>query len=485
VIVGAVLLWLGACSQQAAPSDAGAKSKAKPKASADAGMSRADAGKSPADPRAMDAGADAAAKAPAGCRSDSDCAALGKRCDRSTGDCVDSDAGAGGTSGAGGSGGVSGASGAGGSPSDAGACSPALTSIVPGNLLIIFDQSSSMQEAWQSTTKLEAAKQALIDTISAHKDSLTVGAIFLPYAEANPTSVCIIGAGGSWVQPIDGVGNIPFRPASDFLEAFNAHWSMAGAGTGLGTPLNEAFDRADVALRAARTNASLSGRFAVLVFTDGMPNCSPDPAATGTPTKPEPNRAADWLTQGVATYVIGLPGADGVMYLNDIALNGGSGMALNLTDPGALPTALGDLIERAVLQPGVSGSADPDCGGCSPACVAPTSCINGTCACPAVGRVLCNGTCIWTTSDDMNCGACGNACMGGTTCCASKCVDTKSDKANCGGCGQVCVSTTSTSCSGGACKCGGIAACKSPQTCTVGGSIDGGLFVDAGTGTCG
>ena len=31
-------------------------------------------------------------------------------------------------------------------------------------------------------------------------------------------------------------------------------------------------------------------------------------------------------------------------------------------------------------------------------------------SCPAAGEVLCNGACVDTSSNPMNCGTCGNAC---------------------------------------------------------------------------
>jgi hypothetical protein len=141
--------------------------------------------------------------------------------------------------------------------------------------------------------------------------------------------------------------------APAFLTAFNSHSTMfpagaaSGAGGGRGTPLNEAFDRADLALKAAQP--TLMGQIAVLVFTDGMPNCTPDPTVTMVPTKAEPQRAADWFTQSnVLTYVVGLPGADGVTYLNDIATNGGTGMYITPDSPMTLTTKLMEIVQQQI-----------------------------------------------------------------------------------------------------------------------------------------
>lgn len=99
----------------------------------------------------------------------------------------------------------------------------------------------------------------------------------------------------------------------------------------------------------------------------------------------------------------------------------------------------------------------------------------------------CSGTCVELTSDNLNCGACGNACAAGKVCsagacavtcaaglvdCGGKCVDPMTDRAFCGASG---------SCTGGSAG----AACDSGQVCSAGAcalSCQPGL-VDCG-GTC-
>ena len=66
--------------------------------------------------------------------------------------------------------------------------------------------------------------------------------------------------------------------------------------------------------------------------------------------------------------------------------------------------------------------------------------------CP-VSTILCNGTCINTSVDPLNCGSCGNACPAGTACvkgncsclvglelCNGTCTETSFDSRNCGSC---------------------------------------------------
>src|SRR5262249_47254414 len=140
--------------------------------------------------------------------------------------------------------------------------------------------------------------------------------------------------------------NIPMMAGAQFLSAFSTHWSSMGKG-GSGTPLNEAFDRADVALKAIAP--TLTGKLAVLVFTDGQPNCTPDPTATRIPTKSEPQHAADWFVQNIQTFMVGLPGAQGVQLLNDIAVNGGTGQYITPDDPTVLAEKLKEVIQQQVM----------------------------------------------------------------------------------------------------------------------------------------
>jgi len=73
--------------------------------------------------------------------------------------------------------------------------------------------------------------------------------------------------------------------------------------------------------------------------------------------------------------------------------------------------------------------------------------------CPT-GQTECDGTCVDTDSDGMNCGACGTVCGAGEVCdgagtcavscgtgltdCSGSCIDTANNPAHCGGCGMAC-----------------------------------------------
>lgn len=104
----------------------------------------------------------------------------------------------------------------------------------------------------------------------------------------------------------------------------------------------------------------------------------------------------------------------------------------------------------------VNCAKDADCAAqgaglkCSPAGACVTACT-GTCA---GGKECCNGLCLDTKSDPLNCNACGAACTGANTaCCAGACTDPLTSKTNCGQCGASCSTTNgSPYCQGGSCK---------------------------------
>jgi hypothetical protein len=57
-------------------------------------------------------------------------------------------------------------------------------------------------------------------------------------------------------------------------------------------------------------------------------------------------------------------------------------------------------------------SSDPlNCGACGKACLANQRCENGTCMCPE-GTVDCDGDCVDIAVDPRNCGSCGRKCPG-------------------------------------------------------------------------
>jgi Cys-rich repeat protein len=80
------------------------------------------------------------------------------------------------------------------------------------------------------------------------------------------------------------------------------------------------------------------------------------------------------------------------------------------------------------------------CGGvsgaykCAPGCKA-----DGECSPDGGTKLCCSHACTDSGSDANNCGACGNKCPTGQSCCGGICADTQMGNTNnCGACGQVC-----------------------------------------------
>ena len=244
----------------------------------------------------------------------------------------------------------------------------------PGNLLIVFDQSGSMEQDWPAamTSKMEAAKRALVAAITPLQDEVTVGAVFLPtancyYPGASTNSsqnyqdavALAMSLGlepapppealdGNAVPAIDDPSQINFMPGPAFLQAWNDHWTNHFmSGVYIGTPLQEAFDRAEEAIAAARQNMTLAGtgQVAVVTFTDGEPNCFPLESVTMRPTMDAAARSAGWLGMSIKTHVVGLPGAnEGMATLNGIAQSGGTMQYLDPANPAELEARLREVI---------------------------------------------------------------------------------------------------------------------------------------------
>jgi hypothetical protein len=62
-----------------------------------------------------------------------------------------------------------------------------------------------------------------------------------------------------------------------------------------------------------------------------------------------------------------------------------------------------------------------NCGGCGIACGGGTTCAAGTCLCPASLPTACGGRCVDGRSDPANCGSCDNRCASGQRCEAGRC----------------------------------------------------------------
>lgn len=96
------------------------------------------------------------------------------------------------------------------------------------------------------------------------------------------------------------------------------------------------------------------------------------------------------------------------------------------------------------------------CGACWNACEGGSLCIDGVCqcgsggSCPA-GQTCCGSGCIDLKTDRNNCGFCGFPCALGQTCCNGRCTDIRTDIDNCRTCGNACPGDRNSTTSNVAC----------------------------------
>lgn len=232
----------------------------------------------------------------------------------------------------------------------------------PGNLLVIFDRSSSMSQRFPgSNSRLDAVTDALLDSIAPFLceprgpdetpciESLTVGAILFPSGQP-PIDLALEGLNGTPpcapVAPLQASSQIDWRLATEFVDAWNVYWAPNSRNNALygQTPIPRAFERADSALRAS----TLPGKTAVLFLTDGESNCGGSLADYHLPGPNPVDMAADWLTRDIKTYVVSVGGFASGQFNDLVAVAGGTDAALNPTDSAQLANAFSSILNETV-----------------------------------------------------------------------------------------------------------------------------------------
>lgn len=142
--------------------------------------------------------------------------------------------------------------------------------------------------------------------------------------------------------------------------------------------------------------------------------------------------------------------------------------------------------------PLLDGSSSTSGADASEAGTSGQTCSTGGCACPLY-HALCKGTCIPTSSDPTNCGACDVKCAGAQVCaagacvaacvpglvaCDHRCVDLQNDSDYCGDCATRCGS--GEGCVAGVCV-DAVALGAPPASCASGGPP---IVIDAGRARC-
>jgi hypothetical protein len=226
----------------------------------------------------------------------------------------------------------------------------------PGNVLLVFDRSGSMADDWNGDSRWESAGAAIENALTPLAGILTVGSVFFPSSDPDAPARCVdptgiacifvpwlvVPGGTCGVNAIAESDQIAFREGPAFLSAFaggaNTAPLYAPIPGGL-TPLMEGLQQAEAAL----ASSMLTGTTAVVVITDGDPNCDWDAGASR-------QIVSGWQARGIATHVIGLPGLSGTGegVLNDLAEAGGTGTYITPSDSAALEQKLRQIAMETV-----------------------------------------------------------------------------------------------------------------------------------------
>lgn len=250
--------------------------------------------------------------------------------------------------------GLGGAPSNGGAPSDCGGYALEAQPVTePGNVVVLFDQSWTMGEPWSdpatgtSGAKHFVAGDALIQAIAPLQNQLSAGAIFFPTVPA-PGFLDLCPAD---VAPLNAPPQIPIVTGATFVQRWGQHFAPPWS-TVLGTPLNKALREADIALQNPPP-----GKTVVVIFTDGHWTCMDN---TEVPT------VAALRARGIDTYVVGLPGAYGIVQLDQLAQAGGTaapGCTANCfllpSDPTQLQAQLSNIVTTTLSIDDCTFAFDP------------------------------------------------------------------------------------------------------------------------------
>jgi hypothetical protein len=210
--------------------------------------------------------------------------------------------------------------------------------VTKGNVLVLFDQSSSMKQEWDNgVMRYQVAKEALEAALGDFKQTLTVGTLFFP-STVGP-GLPMMGEADcpdGWVEPINEPPQIPLVDATTFLGTFSAHFGPAFS-TIKTTPIPDVLEEAVAALPDP---APMPGKRIVVLVSDGGTTCGEDDMEQ--PVKTLADR-------GIPLWVIGLPGsAASSDTLNLLATWGGTKAPLTPSDGTALKDAFASTVETTI-----------------------------------------------------------------------------------------------------------------------------------------
>jgi hypothetical protein len=220
----------------------------------------------------------------------------------------------------------------------------------PPNVYFVIDRSGSMQEVVGGRMKYDAVASASVALVRRLGSQVNVGAAVFPATIVNPDATCETGVEVFATRPGDPLSNSTCNTDGDVTRAFSRSITLASGTLPLGgTPTGATL------ARLLPTLTALPGRTAVILATDGGPNCNPDAKCDASKCIPNierdpacvdgvnccgpalggPTACLDDVAtlsavralaeRGIKTYVVGIPGsAPYASLLEEMARSGGT-----------------------------------------------------------------------------------------------------------------------------------------------------------------
>jgi len=222
----------------------------------------------------------------------------------------------------------------------------------PGNILIIFDRSVSMNTSdFNGMTRFDAANIALLTAIDPFTcadagvnpdgtpctDPLTIATVLFPQNGGSGLfGECTA------IPDLGTADHIDWMKSTDWIPAWMSYWGSHALE--LGTPIVAAFETADRAIQSLKNGMPvLDGNTAVIFVTDGEGTCTGASTAAGL--------AGQWAGDAnypIDTYVVNvnpMAGGAGTQFNDAVAAAGNTGTSVNPANQVELQNAMSMILQ--------------------------------------------------------------------------------------------------------------------------------------------